>query len=105
MIPHYKVTESDQQRLIKRLGKNKALAVIVAIEYESLTQQQQADILDVARMTLYRWRQEPRFIAEYDRLHEKKSRFIMQSFRKRNNIRYSVNEIISNQTLLQRILL
>jgi len=105
MMPQYKVTESDQQRLIKRLGNDKALAVIVAIEYESLTQQQQAEILDVARMTLYRWRKEPRFIAEYERLHEKKARFIMQSFRKRNNSRYSVNEIISNQTLLQRLLL
>lgn len=105
MIPQYKVTDSDRQRLIKRLGNAKALAVIVAIEYERLTQQQQADILEITRMTLYRWRKEPRFIAEYDRLHAKKARFIMQSFRKRNKHRYSVNEIISNQTLLQRLLL
>lgn len=104
MIPQYKVTESDQQRLIKRLGKDKALAVIVAIEYERLTQQQQAEILDVARMTLYRWRKEPRFIKEYDRLHEKKSWFIRQSVRKRKKHRYTANDILSNQTLLQRLL-
>lgn len=101
MIPRYKVNDSDRQRLIKRLGDDKALAVIVAIEYESLTQQQQADILDITRMTLYRWRKEPRFIAEYDRLHQKKARFIMQSYKKR---RYSVNDILSSKTLLQRLL-
>lgn len=101
MIPQYKVSESDRQRLIKRLGNDKAIAVIVATEYERLTQQQQADMLGISRMTLYRWRQEPRWIAEYDRLHAKKARFIMQSFKKR---RFSVNDTMTDKTLLQRLL-
>lgn len=104
MIPQYKVTDSDRQRLIKRLGNEKALAVIVAIEYERLTQQQQAELLDITRMTLYRWRKEPRWIAEYDRLHQKKSRFIMQSFRKRKRSRITVNDILDDKSLLHRML-
>lgn len=104
MIPQYKVTDSDRQRLIKRLGDEKAISVIVAIEYERLTQQQQAELLDITRMTLYRWRKEPRWNTEYDRLHKKKVRFIQSYFRKRKRSRITVNDILDDKSLLHRML-
>ena len=101
----YRVNESDRQRLIKRLGHDKALSVIVALEYERLTQQQQAEILGIARMTLYRWRQEPSWIAEYDRVHKKKVQYIKRYFRASNKNRFSVRDLLDGKSLYSRMLL
>lgn len=101
----YRVTESDRQRIIKRLGHDKALSVIVALEYERLTQQQQAEIVGISRMTLYRWRQEPSWIAEYDRVHKKKVQYIKRYFRACNRNRFSVRDLLDGKSLYSRMLL
>lgn len=102
--PPYKVSDEEWQRLERELKGHKAkvAAIVVLAENDGyVTQEEVAEIVGVARMTLYRWlRHDYVYQYELDRQYELMSEHYRKIFR-RSRRRPTASDILGDMDYLR----
>ncbi|UED78735.1 helix-turn-helix domain-containing protein [Lysinibacillus sp. CD3-6] len=108
-IKPFEIKDTEMARLEREMKGNltKVLAIKIDVEYYGkLTQQQIADMLGIARMTLYRWKRYD-YIFEYEleRQHELRSEHYRKESRKLSDRRrISASAILGDEAYLRMAL-
>lgn len=100
MCKPYKVSDVEIERLKRELKGHmtKVAAIVVLAENDGyLTQEEVADIIGVARMTLYRWhRYDYIYAYELDRQYELMSEHYRLEFRKRSRKKIPISAYMAD---------
>lgn len=105
--PPYRVSDKEWQRLERELKGHKAkvAAIVVLAENDGyVTQEEVAEIVGVARMTLYRWlRHDYVYQYELERQYELMSEHYRKVSRRVRRRRPSVSDILGDMEYLRMI--